>query len=184
MSNIHYLNGKVFWAKILGDPVDNYQKDGKEWTMDFVPDKEGLATLKNLGLEKKIRNKDDERGDFIQLRQREYRANGKKNDPITVVDAKNRPWNRETKIGNGSDVEVKIDVADYGKGKPMGVYPRAVRVLDLVAYVRQEFAELPEDNKYVEKADEFNPVEEAELAEFVAEESANDPLEVEDDETN
>jgi hypothetical protein len=142
--------------KVLGPPVPNYARDGYEWTFDFTPDAESLAKIKELGLEKKLKNKDDARGDFLALKQKELTSKGKKNDPITVVDARNRIWDPDVKIGNGSTIEVKIDVVDYGKAMPTGVYVRAIRVLDLVSYVRQEFAPLPEDSEYVQKADEFN----------------------------
>jgi hypothetical protein len=155
-----YLTGKAHWAKILGDPVPNFSRDGNEWTVDFTPDAEGIKTIKALGIGSKLKNKGDERGEFIQFKQRELRANGKKNDPITVVDAHNRPWDPDTKIGNDSTVEVKFNVVDYGKGKPQGVYLQALRVLDLVPYVRQEFAPLPEGSEYLkafggEAAEEF-----------------------------
>lgn len=154
----HYMTGKTHWTKILGDPVPNYGKDGFEWTFDFTPDEDGLKLLDELKIKDKLKNKGDERGDFIQFRQREKQANGKPNFPITVVDARNRPWNPEIKIGNGSTVEVKFKVVDYGKGKPTGVYPQAVRVLEHNPYVRQEFAPLPEDNEYVQNfAEEVGP---------------------------
>lgn len=158
----------------------NYNRDGFEWTFDFTPDAEGLATLKAQGLASKIKNKGDERGDFIQLKQKEKTVAGKLNDPITVCDAKNRLWNPDIKIGNGSTAEVKIDIVDYGKGKPTGVYPRAIRVLDLVQYVRQEFAPLPEDNEFVRKADEFNPVVDEDVQMDMAE-LDEDPLGIDEE---
>lgn len=154
--------------KVLGDPVPNYNRDGNEWTMDFTPDAEGKKLLKELKIADKIKNKGDERGDFIQLKQKETQANGKANFPITVVDARNRPWDPNVKIGNGSTVEVKFKVVPY-PGKPTGVYPQAVRVLELIPYVRQEFAPLPEDNQYFQ-ADE-------DVREDVLDAAEGDPLE-------
>lgn len=150
MANYHYMTGKVFWAKLLGDPVPNYNRDGHEWTVDFSPDAEGLALIKSLGIGSKLKNKGDERGDFIQFKQRAVRANGKNNDPVTVVDARNQLWDPDTKIGNESFGEVKFNVVDYGKGKPQGVYLQALRVLEHKPYVRQEFSPLPEGSKYLE----------------------------------
>lgn len=181
MANFNYVIGKTYWTKVLGDPVPNYNRDGNEWTFDFTPNEEGERLFKELGIEDKMKNKGDERGDFIQFRQREKQANGKANFPITVVDARNRPWDPKivdgkvtNPIGNGSTVEVKFKVVDYGKGKPKGVYPQALRVLDLAPYVRQEFAPLPEDNEYVQKfKDDFNEPVEAEAADVVE----DDPLE-------
>lgn len=154
----NYITGVTNWTKVLGAPVQNYNRDGNEWTFDFTPDAAGLALIEELGIADKLKNKDDIRGKFITFKQKEFRADGKPNFPITVVDAANRPWDPEVKIGNGSTVEVKFKVVDYGKGKPTGVYPQAIRVLDLVPFVRQEFAPLPDDNEYVQKIkEEFPP---------------------------
>lgn len=160
----HYLVGKAYWAKILGDPVPNYNRDGHEWTIDVSPDADGMKLLKQLKLDDKIKNKGDERGDFIQFKQKEKRADGKANFPITVCDARNRPWDHEVKLGNETLVEVKFKKVEY-PGKPTGVYPQAVRVLELKPFVRQEFAPLPEDNQYVQMVDDFNePVEVEDIA--------------------
>lgn len=180
MANIHYLTGKAFWAKVLGPPVPNYNRDGNEWTFDFTPD--NLAEVKAIEpLAKKIKNKGDERGEFIQLKQKEKTAAGKNNRPITVVDARNRPWNPAVKIGNGSLVEVKVDIVPYKT--TTGVYPLAIRVLELVPYVRQEFAPRPDDDEYVAKADEYNVFEEDVVEQDVApqeEDALDDPLGLEE----
>lgn len=157
IANIHYFTGQLHWAKVLGDPVPNYNRDGNEWTFDFTPD--DLDAVKAIEpLAKKIKNKGDERGDFIQLKQKETTSTGKRNRPITVVDARNRPWNPAVKLGNKTLAEVKIDIVPYKT--TTGVYPLAIRVLELVPYVRQEFAPLPEDSEYAAKADEYNVFEE------------------------
>lgn len=169
MAQFNYITGKAYWAKVLGPPVPNYNRDGNEWTFDFTPDEEGLKMIEELGIKDKMKYKADERGDFIQFKQKELRADGKANFPITVCDARNRPWDPNTKIGNGSTVEVKFKVVDYGKGKPTGVYPQAIRVLEHLPFVRQEFAPLPEDNKYYQN---FGDAVEAEGGEAVE----GDPL--------
>jgi hypothetical protein len=178
MAMYHYMTGITNWTKVLGNPVPNYNRDGNEWTFDFTPDAAGVALIKELGIADKMRNKDDIRGKFITLKQREKQANGKNNDPITVVDARNRVWDPDVKIGNGSTVEVKFKVVDYGKGKPKGVYPQAIRILDLVPYERQEFAPLPEDSEYVQKLAETFPENDEEVMEDV--EPEVDPLNVDD----
>lgn len=165
------MTGKVFWAKVLGDPVPNYNRDGKEWTLDFEPDAEGIALMKREGLTEKIKGKGyntgknnqwAEKTPFVRFVHKEFRSNGKPNDPITVCDARNRIWDPDVKIGNETLAEVKFNSADYGKGKPKGLYIQALRILDLKPYVRQEFAPLPEDNEYVQAlpVDDFSqPVE-------------------------
>ena len=148
MAVFHYATGKTFWTKVLGDPVPNYNRDGFEWTFEFTPDAEGLALFQQLGIANKMKEKDGR--SYLKFTQKQKQANGKDNFPITVVDARNRPWDPNVKIGNDSTVEVKFKVVDYGKGKPTGVYPQALRVLELKEYVRQEFAPLPEDSEYVQ----------------------------------
>lgn len=159
MANYMYFTGKVNWAKVLGDPVPNYAKDGKEWTFDFVPNDESLKEMIKNGLKDKIKGRGyntgrtgqyADRDPFVRLVQKEFRTDGKRNDPIVVCDARNRIWDNDVKIGNESLAEVKVNVVDYGKGKPTGMYPQAIRILELVPYVRQEFAPLEEGNPYLD----------------------------------
>jgi hypothetical protein len=75
------------------------------------------------------------------------KKDGSKADPLRIVDSNNEPWNGAL-IGNGSKVDVKFVVKDYGVGKKKGVYIRAVRVLDLVPYVAQDFAPLSTDDEF------------------------------------
>lgn len=147
-SNTHYIRGKGYWMKVLGDPVDNYAKDGKEWVLDLTPDADGVKLLKKLGLSDRIKNKGDERGDFITFKQRAVKANGEANRPINVVDAQGRAWPKETKLGNGTDIDLKFNVRDYGPGKREGVYPQAIRVLEAVEYIPQDFAPLDEEDRF------------------------------------
>lgn len=155
-----YLKGVTNWTKVLGDPVFNYNKDGKEWTFDFTPDAEAVAELKRLGVDHKLKDKGDERGKFLTLKQRAELNDGSPARPITVVDPRNRPWDPSKKIGNGSLIEVKLDVVDYGKTKAAqaryGLYPVAIRVLEHKEYVRQEFAPLPDDSPYVQAVEDFS----------------------------
>jgi hypothetical protein len=78
------------------------------------------------------------------------KADGTKAEPIRIVEAvgdKNVPWDNRL-IGNGSDIEAKFVVKDYGVGRKKGVYLRAIRVLNLVPYVHQDFAPLSEDDEF------------------------------------
>lgn len=155
MANSNYIKGRGYWMKVLGEPVDNYGKDGKEWTGDVTVDDEARAVLEAAGVADKIKNK-DERGDFLAFKQKATRRNGESNRPITIVDARNRPWPQDVKIGNESLIELKFNVVPY-PGKPSGLYPQAIRVLEHVPYERQEFAALPEDSEYVKNAPAAKP---------------------------
>jgi len=166
--NVHIIRGTVYWAKVLGDPVLNYNEDGREWTIDFTPDEKSTALLEEIGLGSKIRDDDwrkrqeakynkpypkDERGDYIAVRQKEKRLDGSLNRRISVTDADGNPWPSDRLIGNGSIADLKFEHKDYGSGKLPGLYPQALRILDLKEYRRVEFAPLDKDDPFYEKGD-------------------------------
>lgn len=148
-----YLRGKIYWAKVMEDQLAlNYGKDGKEWTLDLSLDKENLAKAKAAGLN--IKNKDDEKGDFVHLKQRELRRDYQTgemvaNKPVRIIDAKGNAWNQEERLGNETIGDVKVTVADYGVGKNKGVYLDSIRVLKhKPAPKRDDFPELADDEDW------------------------------------
>jgi hypothetical protein len=167
--NSYTIRGVAHWAKVLGEPVPNYQGDNREWTIDLTPDAAGQATLNQLGVGDRLKSKDDEREEFIQFRQREKRLDGSLNRRISVVDINGSPWPQDKLIGNGSVVDIRFDFRDYGKGKRPGLYPQAIRVLEYQPYVRQDFAPLGEDDPYAQKEgrlpDGMEPEEEEDFPE-------------------
>ncbi len=167
-AEIHVIRGKTSFAKILGDPVLNYSKDGKEWKMDLQITADTEKELKRLGIGDRVKRKDEylDGQPFLTFKQKEYKNNGEANSPINVVDAAGNPWDQSKLIGNGSTVDVKFVVVDYGKGKKHGVYPRSVRVLDLVEYTRTEFEPLDESDEFFENAKAAAERKERELVEF------------------
>lgn len=150
------LRGKASYAKILGNPVLNYSKDGKEWKMDLVLTKEGLKEVKGYGIGDRVKQKDDylDGEPFLTFKQSELKKDGSPNQPIKVTDIADNPWPQNKLIGNGSDVDVKFVVMDHGAGKKKGVYIRSVRVLDLVPYERKEFEALDESDPFYAKLKE------------------------------
>ena len=136
-----FLTGKIYWAKVFA-PVPNYGGDAREWTFEFEPDEAGLAILKGHKLTDRLKDKYEDRGKFLTLRKRELDREGNENKPIRIYDNKDQAWNPDTKIGNGSIVDVKLDIRDYGPGKKKGVYPIAIRVRELVEYQAAEFGSM------------------------------------------
>lgn len=146
-----YLHGTIHWAKIFGAPRPNYDGDAREWTFEFEPDEDSLALLEEHGLGDRVKDKShkkgyENRGRIITLKRGEFRFDGERNEPIRVVDAADAEWTGAL-VGNGSEVDVKVNVVDYGPRKRSGIYPQAIRVLDLVEFEREEFAPLPKDDK-------------------------------------
>ena len=144
-----YIRGTAFWAKIVGDPVPNYAKDGYEWVMDLALDDAGIKQIKGLkpSVADRIKDKDDERGKFMVFKQRANRADGTPNKAPKIVDANGKPWD-DRKIGNGSKVDVKFTLVDYGKGKKPGIYLQGIRVLDHVEYASNDFPALTPDDEF------------------------------------
>lgn len=154
----HTLRGKASYAKIIGEPMLNYNKDGREWKMDLqLLDKGSVKDVKSWGIGDRIKNKENylDGNPFMTFKQNEFRKDGvTPNQPIKVVDAAGNPWDEHKLIGNGSVVDVKFIVMDHGPGKMHGVYIRAVRVLDHVPYEPKEFDDLSEDDEFYKAAKE------------------------------
>lgn len=163
------LRGKVYYARVLGDPMDDYEAtqgrgDGKEWKLDFVPLKDAdWSRLRKLGIGDRIKAKDDylDGETHITLRQRtalevvedeDGTKRKKYKNRIRVVDVTGEAWPQDKMLGNETIVDVKLRIADYGKGMKKGVYINGLRVLELVPYVRPLFDELDEDDPYYQKA--------------------------------
>lgn len=161
-----YASGTIYWAKIVGDQalVTNYDGDGKEWTFEFEPEdpsflkehrlldrlKDPMAyanRLEERGEDEKAekaREAAEGRGDYLLLRKPELNRDGDKNQPFTIYDENNEPWGEDRLIGNGSKVDVKLNIIDWGVGKKKSIYCQAIRVTDLVAYESNPFAGMDE----------------------------------------
>lgn len=159
------VRGKTSYAKILGDPVLNYSKDGKEWKMDLIIDKNTVKEIKGYGIGDRVKTKDDyaDGQPHLTFKQAEFQRSGKANNPIPVKDILGKDWDQSKLLGNGTDVEVKFVVKDHGIGKKHGVYIRSVRVLKLEPYERQEFEPIDENDEFYQEA--LKAAKEAEQAE-------------------
>lgn len=161
-----FASGTVYWAKIVGEKalVSNYDGDGREWTLEFEPDdpsflkehrlldrlKDPMAyanRLEERGEDEKAeaaRAAAEGRGDYLLLRKPEFTKTGDKNDPFRIYDEDNQPWD-DRLIGNGSRVDIKLNIVDWGAGKKKSIYCQAIRVRDLVSYESNEFSGMDED---------------------------------------
>ena len=162
-----FARGKVYWAKIVGDQAlkQNYDGTGREWSFEFEPEDPSflkehrlLDRLKDpLGYANRLEDRGERekaekareaaegRGDYLVLKKPEFTRDGQKNDPFRIYDENNEPWD-DRLIGNGSVVDVKLDIRDWGVGKKKSIYCTAIRVRDLVPYEVDEFAGM--DNEY------------------------------------
>ena len=158
-----FLSGSLAWAKVLGEPVTNYNKDGREWTFELDLDEPSIQKLLKHNLGDRIKGKGynigtkgqhKDRAPFIQFKKPEFNREGEPNKPIRIYDADDNIWDPQLNergeptnlIGNGSKGDVKVDIRDYGVGKKKGIYPGAIRVNEHVEFERtSEFGAMDND---------------------------------------
>ena len=122
------VTGKAYWAHVQA-PNTSFEP---EWSLDLIVDDNNRAAIEADGLT--IKNKGDERGDFVHIRQRVKRRDGTTNDAPTVVDAQKNATDKL--IGNGSTVNVLYAPFAWemnGKSGTSAILKK-VQVVDLVSY--------------------------------------------------
>lgn len=126
------LQGKANWAKLFEgnrDKNEDFHGPGGAYTIDVLLEKEELDKLTASGSRLKPKLMDD--GISIKFKRKHLHAGGIEHlgGPPQVVDVDGNDW-ANTLIGNGSEVEVAVDVYDTKMGK--GTRLTGVRIIDLV----------------------------------------------------
>ena len=130
------MSGTAYWASVIA-PNTKFDADGG-WTID-------VGNLDDLNKKKAqkdgltIKNKGDEKEDFVTFKRKVRNAKGNLNRQPNVVDA-NKRLITETMIGNGSKVNVLYEPFEWNFGGKTGVSAdlRAVQVTELVPYTTEE----------------------------------------------
>ena len=126
------IKGSAYWASIVS-PNTTFDSDGV-WSIDVGNlDKKNIEIAKNDGLE--IKNKGDDRGDFVTVKRKVRRKDGGMNKAPEVKDAQKRTM-INTLIGNGSEVNVLYSTYEWEFKGRSGVSAdlRAIQVTNLVPY--------------------------------------------------
>ena len=137
------ISGKAYWASIA-TPNTTFDPDGV-WTVDVGNlDKAAIDQLKNDGLT--VKNKGDDRGDFVTIKRNVRRKDGQMIRTPDLVDAKKRQMSN-TMIGNGSDVNVLYSTYDWEfKGrKGTSADLKSIQVTNLIPYssgIEEDFDEV------------------------------------------
>lgn len=128
---VRQIQGLAYFAK-LSKPVQNYQRDGEEWSIDVALTPDTVKELKALGLDSKIRPQNEKHDNlpYITFRRATVKRAGpnagQENSPIRVVSPDGKtPWDTSVLIGNGSVVNVKFAVHSNPAPKGKGVNTRA-----------------------------------------------------------
>jgi len=126
------ISGTAYWAAIT-NPNTTFDSDGI-WSIDVANlDKKNLEMVKKDGLV--IKNKGDDREDFVTVKRRVRRKDGSLNRAPDLVDGQKRTMTN-TLIGNGSKVNVHYTTYEWEFKGRAGVSAdlRAVQVVDLIPY--------------------------------------------------
>lgn len=103
------VQGTAYWAKILGAPKWGYENQYKEWSIDVAIDSKTKKKLLAEGMsEAYVRNKGDEKGDFLTFKRRETKKDGEPAKPFQVIGPDKAPWPQNKLIGNGSTVNILV----------------------------------------------------------------------------
>lgn len=146
----HYVEGTAYWAAVVA-PNTTFEP---QWKIDVCLDEKARQQVEAIeGIS--IKNKDDERGDFISLKRNVEDRNGNKKPAPKVIDSQNNPWDDKL-IGNGSRVVVKFHTYPYNYRGKSGVSSEldAVQVIDLVEYGNADDGFKVRDGGYVVQRNE------------------------------
>lgn len=124
------MRGTCKWAKVQ-QAADNYDKTGKEYSIDLYPDEASMKAFKASGLQLKVR--EDEDGEFIKFRRPVSKMI--KDELVElgapkIIDEQNEDL--DCLVGNGSEVTIKVTVYDTRMGK--GHQFEGMKVHSLVEY--------------------------------------------------
>ena len=153
------LNGKAYWASVV-TPNTTFDEDGV-YSIDLAVDEENKKSAVSEGLS--IKNKGDERGDFVTIKRKAKRKDGSLNRAPDIMDNMKRPL-QNTLIGNGSTVNVLFKTYEWNhkptnrSGKSADL--QAVQVVNLIPYEGSNSAssalkEVPEGNVITSTSTEF-----------------------------
>lgn len=126
---MNVLSGKAYWTSI-SSPNTTYEP---VWSVDLALEGEQLVKAKAMKLP--LKNKGDDRGDFVKIKRNVNRRDGSQNSQPALKDAQKRDI-IGTLVGNGSDVNVAFKTYEweYAGNKGVGTDLMAVQVVNLVPY--------------------------------------------------
>lgn len=161
LAKTQYLKfkGLIAWTRIYEGQEDEYNGD-KHWKISFYPSKEVADKIKDAGIQARLKDDDGEKSGvagkyFVFKRPLERTFDGavQKMDPVKVYDKDGKLLEERVSIGNGSTVEVTLEVYPtkrFGKGTRLN----SIRILDLIEYKPEDSEEGESDESEVEIVEE------------------------------
>lgn len=124
------INGKAFYARILGNPhTTEYNTEG-EWSFDLSVNEETAQKLLEAGMRKTFLKTHPEKGTFVSFKRNAVKSDGTAGKPFVVLDNQNEPWPQDKLIGNGSELNVIVVMSERTDSKKKEKYlrPSAIKV--------------------------------------------------------
>ena len=125
------IQGKAYWASLI-NPNTTFDSDGT-WSIDvrLYEKNKNIAEADGLA----IKNKNDDRGDFVNIKRHVKRKDGNMNKAPEDLDAQKRTM-IDTLIGNGSTVNVLYTTYEWKFKGRSGVSAdlKKVQVVELIPY--------------------------------------------------
>lgn len=129
-----YITGTAMWAKLFErnrDTGEFHEATDGVTSVDMVLEKEQLDKLKKAG--SRLRPRITDEGLVIKFRRPwKHQSIEEFGGQAQIVDKDGNQWDNTKSIGNGSKVEIAVDIYDTKLGK--GSRLAGVKVLDLVEY--------------------------------------------------
>lgn len=150
------IKGKAYWASVV-KPNTTFDEDGV-WSIHVCNlDAKNKKIAKADGLD--IKNKCDDKGDFVTVKRKVRRVDGDKNKQPEVIDSDKKDMSN-TMIGNGSEVSVLYSTYEWAFRERSGVSAdlRAVQVLELVPYATYDDETKQKKEKEMTKKIEDIPI--------------------------
>lgn len=134
------LKGKASWAKVFEDNRDMKgfegaaEEYGGQYTIDVSMDKENFDKLKESG--SMLTGRVGEDGQIVKFKRKHIDRFPETSGPPIVEKNDGTIWDFETDgaIGNGSEVEVTLEVYKTSRARIVGTRLRKVVVLDPVSF--------------------------------------------------
>jgi len=129
MSDRVILKGvQTDYFRLQGAPHENYNKDGMEWSANFILNKEHIDALKEAGCGRAyIKKYKDSDGNvrepvvtYFKFTKRATLVSGDPAKPPLVLDTYGDLWNPSTLVGNGSTADIVVAFQEMSAGPNKG----------------------------------------------------------------
>jgi hypothetical protein len=134
------ISGEAYWAHVI-TPNTKFNPDG-EWSVEVCNLDDANRKIAEVdGLT--IKNKGDDRGDFVTLKQYARSKDGTFR-PMSVKDSERNPFPSDKRVGNGSKINASYFPKEYTQyGGGVKGYLNGIQVVELVEYTTDDFDVVP-----------------------------------------